>query len=320
MDGDLFVLADKKPRENPIPIKKEKWYQGKPVGSVIVLAVVVLGCMGCDWFALKDPAFMDLKNCSVMPGRLFWFGTDVMGRDIFSGIWYGGRISLFIGFASTVISTGMAVVIGSVSGMAPPWLDEWIMRFAEIFMSVPGLLLIILLQAVLGYTGEVSASQLKSYNAEYCIVGHSERREYQKESNEEISLKINKLFTEGIIPILCVGETKEQRENNQVEAVLKEEILSATKTLSNEEKSKLIIAYEPIWSIGTGIIPTNIEITAVFKYIKEFLPDSKILYGGSANEKNVDILKEVSLIDGYLLGGLSLKPQDLKIFLNKLEN
>ena len=60
MDGDLFVLADKKPRENPIPIKKEKWYQGKPVGSVIVLAVVVLGCMGCDWFALKDPAFMDL--------------------------------------------------------------------------------------------------------------------------------------------------------------------------------------------------------------------------------------------------------------------
>lgn len=170
------------------------------------------------------------------------------------------------------------------------------------------------------YTGEVSASQLKSYNAEYCIVGHSERREYQKESNEEISLKINKLFTEGIIPILCVGETKEQRENNQVEAVLKEEILSATKTLSNEEKSKLIIAYEPIWSIGTGIIPTNIEITAVFKYIKEFLPDSKIIYGGSANEKNVDILKEVSLIDGYLLGGLSLKPQDLKIFLNKLEN
>ena len=158
MDGDLFVLADKKPRENPVPIKKEKWYQGKPVGSVIVLAVVVLGCMGCDWFALKDPAFMDLKNCSVMPGRLFWFGTDVMGRDIFSGIWYGGRISLFIGFASTVISTGMAVVIGSVSGMAPPWLDEWIMRFAEIFMSVPGLLLIILLQAVLGDANVVTLS------------------------------------------------------------------------------------------------------------------------------------------------------------------
>ncbi|MCI9533470.1 MAG: ABC transporter permease [Lachnospiraceae bacterium] len=114
--------------------------------------------MGCDWFALKDPAFMDLKNCSVMPGRLFWFGTDVMGRDIFSGIWYGGRISLFIGFASTVISTGMAVVIGSVSGMAPPWLDEWIMRFAEIFMSVPGLLLIILLQAVLGDANVVTLS------------------------------------------------------------------------------------------------------------------------------------------------------------------
>lgn len=150
MERDLFVFADKRPGENLVPIQKTKWYHGKPVGSAVLLAAVVLGCMGCEWLAPRDPAFMDLKNCSVMPGRRFWFGTDVMGRDIFSVIWYGGRISLFIGFASAVISTGIAVVIGSVSGMAPRWLDGWIMRLAEVFMSVPGLLLIILLQAALG--------------------------------------------------------------------------------------------------------------------------------------------------------------------------
>lgn len=170
------------------------------------------------------------------------------------------------------------------------------------------------------FTGEISASQLKSFNVEYCIIGHSERREYQKETNEEICSKIKRLFEVGIIPILCIGETRKQREEGQVEKVLREEILSVTQDLSANEKSKLIIAYEPIWSIGTGIIPTNTEINDVFKFIKEYLPNSKILYGGSANEKNIDVLKELTLIDGYLLGGLSLKPKDLKIFLNKLEN
>jgi triosephosphate isomerase len=168
------------------------------------------------------------------------------------------------------------------------------------------------------FTGEVSASQLKSYNVEYTIIGHSERREYQKETNEEINKKIKRLFQEDIIPILCVGETKEEREAEKVEKIISEEILTAIKDLTEEEKNRIIIAYEPIWSIGTGIIPTIAEIESVFSLIKNILPNNKILYGGSANEKNIDTLNKSKMIDGYLLGGLSLKPKELNIFLQKL--
>lgn len=170
------------------------------------------------------------------------------------------------------------------------------------------------------HTGEVAASQLKSYDVKYCIVGHSERRADQKESNEEITEKIKRLYEQGITPILCVGETKEEREQAKVSAVIEEEINIATNNLTTEEKDELIVAYEPIWSIGTGLIPTTDQITEVFELIKDILPTTKVLYGGSANEKNIDELKQCELIDGYLLGGLSLKPESLKVFLEKLEN
>lgn len=169
------------------------------------------------------------------------------------------------------------------------------------------------------HTGEISADQLKSYNVEYCIVGHSERRQEQKESLQAISNKINNLYIENIIPILCIGETLEERKNNQVEEVLEEEIITATEKLTEEQKEKLIVAYEPIWSIGTGLIPTNEEISETLKFIKNILPNTKVLYGGSANEKNIEILKECSEIDGYLLGGLSLKPTDLQKFIEIAE-
>lgn len=170
------------------------------------------------------------------------------------------------------------------------------------------------------HTGEIAASQLKSYGVEYCIVGHSERRQDQKETNEEIAKKIQNLYSEGIKPILCVGETREEREQGRVSEIIEEEILVATENLTSEEKDELIVAYEPIWSIGTGLIPTNEEIEEVFKLINSLLPNTKVLYGGSANEKNIDELKQCSLIEGYLLGGLSLKPENLKVFLEKLEN
>ena len=166
------------------------------------------------------------------------------------------------------------------------------------------------------YTGEVSASQLKSYGVEYTIVGHSERREYQKETFEDINEKVKRLFEENITPILCIGESKEQRENTDFKAFLEEEITSALEGLTEEQINKIIIAYEPIWSIGTGIIPTEEQIIDVFDFIKEKLPTTKVLYGGSANVNNIEMLNQIKQIDGYLLGGLSLKPEELQTFLD----
>lgn len=168
------------------------------------------------------------------------------------------------------------------------------------------------------YTGEISATQLKTQNVKYSIVGHSERREYQKESNNDIKEKVNKLLENNITPILCIGETLDERKNNKYKEVLKEE-LSILDDLNDEVKSNIIVAYEPIWSIGTGVIPTNSEIEEVFRFIKDMLPNSKVLYGGSANETNIDVLNQISLIDGYLLGGLSLKLDKLQVFLDKLK-
>lgn len=170
------------------------------------------------------------------------------------------------------------------------------------------------------YTGEISASQLKSFGVKYTIVGHSERRQYQKESNDEINKKVNNLLENGIIPILCIGETREERVSGKVKEVLIKELLAAVENINDEDKEKIIIAYEPIWAIGTGLIPTNSEIEEVFQLIKKNFPKNKVLYGGSANEKNIDVLNQCKIIDGYLLGGISLKPDKLKIFLSKLEN
>ena len=167
------------------------------------------------------------------------------------------------------------------------------------------------------FTGEISATQLKSYGVKYCIVGHSERREYQKETNEEIKEKIKKLFANDMIPILCIGETLEERESGKVEKKIKEELIPALEDLTEEQKKQLIIAYEPIWAIGTGIIPKNEEIKDVLTYIKQKSPTSSLLYGGSANEKNVENLSKIDLIDGFLLGGISLKIEKIKMFLQK---
>lgn len=148
MDERFVLVGPRTPLPPPVP--KPRWYTGKPVASMAVLAVILLGCLCCDFFIPKDPAYMDLARAVQPPGAEFWFGSDTMGRDIFSMIWYGGRVSLLIGVLSTAISTALAVLFGAASGLAPKWLDELLMRLTEIFLSIPSLLLIILLQAVLG--------------------------------------------------------------------------------------------------------------------------------------------------------------------------
>ena len=130
--------------------QKEKWYKNKPVFAAVLLILIVTGCLACNLITTKDPAYLDLKNCNLPPNKEFLFGTDTMGRDIFSMIWYGGRISLFIGITATAISTVIAIIFGAVSGSAPDWADTLLMRLAELLLCVPNLLLVILIQAVLG--------------------------------------------------------------------------------------------------------------------------------------------------------------------------
>ena len=156
-DQQLFTVVGPRP-EPAAPAKKRGYDKSFPLVSTILLTVVVLCCLGAEVLMTKDPTYMDLANCSVAPNREFLFGTDTLGRDIFSGIWYGGRISISVGFFATVISTAIAVVYGSVSGVAPAWLDALMMRFTEVFLSVPGLLIVLFVQAILGKANVLTLS------------------------------------------------------------------------------------------------------------------------------------------------------------------
>lgn len=162
------------------------------------------------------------------------------------------------------------------------------------------------------HTGEIAASQLREMNVEYAIIGHSERRKENHEDEEIINKKIENLILQEMTPILCVGETKEEKEHGKTLEVIKEQL----SILKKHNTKKIIIAYEPVWAIGTGSIPTTEEIDAVLEYIKTHFPGATLLYGGSANETNVTTLKNSKYIEGYLLGGLSLKQEKLQIFLN----
>ena len=166
------------------------------------------------------------------------------------------------------------------------------------------------------HTGEISAKQLSSIGVKYSIVGHSERR--LNETEEELFNEIKRLLENNMTPILCIGERKVDREKGSTKAVIGNQLSSVVNYLTENERSNVIIAYEPVWAIGTGEIPTNDEIQEVISFIKSKLPNNKVLYGGSANEENIDELKKIEGIDGYLVGGLSLKPDKLQIFLDKL--
>lgn len=161
------------------------------------------------------------------------------------------------------------------------------------------------------YTGEIASSQLKSLGVSYAIVGHSERRLHFNENEADLKNKIEILLKYGIIPILCIGEMEKQDGLRVVEGQL--EILKAV-----DKNEQVIIAYEPVWAIGTGQVPTIDEVEKVILFIKEKFPQNRIIYGGSVNEENIYNLKS-SLLDGYLVGGLSLKPDRLRKFLNRLD-
>lgn len=148
--NDKFQIVGIRPLVQKMPVRKEKWYKGKPVISVVLLGIIVCACFGCNMIMTKEPTYLDLMNHNVSPNREFLFGTDTLGRDMFSMIWYGGRISLLIGFLATFLTTVIAIVLGAISGSGPAWLDSLCMRLTEILISVPNLLLVILIQAFLG--------------------------------------------------------------------------------------------------------------------------------------------------------------------------
>ena len=166
------------------------------------------------------------------------------------------------------------------------------------------------------YTGEVSPKMLKCINVEYVIIGHSERRQYFNETDETVNLKLKASLNEGLKPIVCVGETLEQREEGKTEKVITDQIEKALKDLTPEEVRNTIVAYEPIWAIGTGRTATaedaNESIKQIRNKIKEIYGENIseeviILYGGSVKPENAKELFSMSDIDGGLVGGASLK-------------
>lgn len=169
------------------------------------------------------------------------------------------------------------------------------------------------------YTGEISAEMLSSIDVDYCIIGHSERRKYFNESSEELSAKVSNLLEYGIQPIFCVGELLEERESGKHFDILKSQITEGLFNLSESEFSNIVVAYEPVWAIGTGktASPEQAQEVHAFlrgliaeKYGKEIADETSILYGGSCNAQNAKELFAQADVDGGLIGGASLKPMD----------
>lgn len=172
------------------------------------------------------------------------------------------------------------------------------------------------------FTGEISANMIKSCGASMVILGHSERRTIFKEDDEMINKKVLKALKENLTPILCVGESLEEREKNITIDKIKSQVEADFKNVSIEDAVKVIIAYEPIWAIGTGKTATSDQAEEVCKSIRDMIKniyndtvanDIRILYGGSVNSKNAKELFMKEDIDGGLVGGASLKEEFIDI-------
>ena len=169
------------------------------------------------------------------------------------------------------------------------------------------------------YTGEISASQVKSVGVEYVILGHSERRAYFGETDQLLAEKVNTTLANNLKPIFCIGETKEERESGKFFDVIKTQLEAGVFHLSAAEFANVVLAYEPVWTIGTGLtaspeqaqeVHAFIRQTLAAKYGQELANDTTILYGGSCNPSNAATLFAQADIDGGLIGGASLKSRD----------
>ena len=175
------------------------------------------------------------------------------------------------------------------------------------------------------YTGELSAAMLKEAGVEYVIIGHSERRQYFGETDATVNLRTLAAVKAGLTPIICVGERKEEREAGYTDALVEYQTLIALNGLTDKEVAKVVIAYEPVWAIGTGLTATDeqanetigvIRAAVARKYSKRAANALRIQYGGSMNPKNVKGLMAQPEIDGGLIGGASLKAPDFSQVVN----
>ena len=175
------------------------------------------------------------------------------------------------------------------------------------------------------YTGEISGEMLKSIGVEYVIIGHSERRAYYGETDETVNKKLKKALSLELKPIVCVGESLEQRESGKAKDIVTMQIKLALEGLQNDEVEKTIIAYEPIWAIGTGKTATKEDANETIKWIREEIEKKYgkevsnsviIQYGGSVKASNAKELFEMSDIDGGLVGGASLDAQEFAKIIN----
>lgn len=169
------------------------------------------------------------------------------------------------------------------------------------------------------YTGAISAEMLLDAKCSHVILGHSERRQYFNETDEGVNLKTKQALKNGLTPVVCIGETKDQREAGHTENVIETQLLGALADLNKEEVLKLVLAYEPIWAIGTGLTASPEQAQDIHRFIREILENKydtatadkvQILYGGSAKPANAAALLSETDIDGLLIGGASLKVED----------
>ena len=174
------------------------------------------------------------------------------------------------------------------------------------------------------YTGEISPEMLREIGVDYCIIGHSERRQYFNETDETVNKKLKSALENGITPIICVGETLEERESGTAENVVKEQIIKGFEGISSKAVKDIVIAYEPIWAIGTGKTASSDDADSMCGFIRETIgqlygeekENIRIQYGGSVKPSNIKELMDKTNIDGALVGGASLKAEDFIQLIN----
>jgi len=173
------------------------------------------------------------------------------------------------------------------------------------------------------YTGSISSSMIKDLGSKYVIIGHSENRQ-DGDTNKKINLKITSALENKLKVIFCIGETLKEKKRNQTKQVLLNQIKKGLDKIKNVEE--VLFAYEPVWSIGTGIIPKTQDLQKIITYLKNSLNKKykrkkiKIIYGGSVNPKNIDTLNQISYLNGYLIGGASQKVNNFIDIIKKTIN